>query len=68
MVDEFYRTAPRPKAARSGAVDPRPGEDEDRGGQKTHVSDPDGMEATDPRAVRKAAKSAGKRKAEGPRR
>ncbi len=49
-VDEVYRTAPRPKAARSGAVDPRPGEDDDRGGQKTHVSDPDGMKATDPRA------------------
>ena len=46
---EFYRTASRPHGARSGGVDPRPGEDPDRGGQKSFTTDPDGMKATDPK-------------------
>lgn len=49
MVDEVYRTAPRPRGARSGDTDPRPGEDPARGGQKTHVPDPGGMKATEPK-------------------
>jgi hypothetical protein len=46
---EFYRTAPRPKGARSGGVDSRPGEDPDRGGQKSFTRDPDGMKETEPK-------------------
>jgi hypothetical protein len=44
---ESYRTAPRPKGATSGGVNPRPGEDPTRGGQKTYDDDPGGVEATD---------------------
>ena len=44
----FYRTAQRPRGARSGDTDPRPGEDPDRGGQKEFVADPDGMKPTEP--------------------
>lgn len=47
MVEEFYRTPTRPRGPRSGGIDPRPGEDPDRGGQKTYVPDPGGMTPTD---------------------
>ncbi len=46
---EFYRTPPRSRGARSGGVDPRPGEDPDRGGQKSFTTDPDGMKETEPK-------------------
>lgn len=42
-----YHTAPRPRGATSGAVNPRPGEDPTRGGQKTYDDDPGGVKATD---------------------
>lgn len=45
---EFYKTAQRPRGVRSGGVDPRPGEDPDRGGQKSFTRDPDGMKQTEP--------------------
>ena len=49
-MKEYYRTAQRSRGARSGGVDPRPGEDPDRGGQKSFTSDPDGMKVTEPKA------------------
>jgi hypothetical protein len=38
-----FHTPQRKRGARSGATDPRPGEDPDRGGQKTYLGDPGGM-------------------------
>lgn len=45
---EFYRTPDRRHGARAAGVDPRPGEDIDRGGQKTSTADPGGMKSTEP--------------------
>jgi len=43
QVPEYYRTPQRKRGARSVGVEPRPGEDPDRGGQKSYTDDPDGM-------------------------
>ncbi len=49
-MKEVYRTAQRNRGPRSAGVDPRPGEDPDRGGQKSFTTDPDGMKMTEPKA------------------
>jgi hypothetical protein len=43
-----YHTPPRKRGARAAGVDPRPGEDKDRGGHKTPLTDPDGMKPSEP--------------------
>jgi hypothetical protein len=43
-----FRTPDRRHGPRSGGTDPRPGEDTTRGGQKSHVGDPSGMQPTEP--------------------
>lgn len=47
---EFYRTPGRRHSARAAGVDPRPGEDPARGGQKSSTADPGGMKSTEPTA------------------
>lgn len=44
---ETYRTPQRPRGARAAGADPRPGEGLQRGGQKSHLPDPDGMQPTE---------------------
>ena len=44
----MIRTPDRAHGPRSGGTDPRPGEDPSRGGQKSHVGDPGGMQPTEP--------------------
>ena len=42
------RTPDPAHGPRSRGTDPRPGEDVTRGGQKSHVGDPSGMQPTEP--------------------
>ena len=44
----MMRTPDRPHGPRSGGTDPRPGEDTSRGGQKSPIGDPGGMQPTEP--------------------
>jgi hypothetical protein len=55
-----YRTAPRPEGARAAGVDPRPGEDRARDGQKTYQDAPSGVKANR-RSKRKTPASGAKR-------
>lgn len=47
-VSPVLKTPPRKAGPRAVGIDPRKGEDVNRGGQKSYQSDPGGMKPTQP--------------------
>lgn len=45
-VSPVLKTPPRKAGPRAAGIDPRKGEDVNRGGQKSYQGDPDGMKPT----------------------